>query len=272
MTSAEGGALHRDVLSPWLGTQGEGARQFLENFTRRQGKPIPDASLEDLYCLYALSRCNDLLLRGFQTPAKGETGPAGSASVTHDQDIAFMSGLGLRVVQADTFSPFHHELVTVEQAEDDASPILLQREYCPTLMLGDMLFSRAGVAVKGGRRRVRKAIAENSTLYWAYSRENRPTSDLSCGWGGTSQWRTCFRRDYCIGKYIFMNVDGNYDLANLHPEQANDLTSCERVEWLLHRCLVTSPKPHDDLFPFKDTLGIDASAIDQADETVTPRN
>ena len=61
------------------------------------------------------------------------------------------------------------------------------------------MFSRAGVAVCGGKDYIQPEIAMSSTIYWAFRRKYRPYSDLSHGWGSNSQWRTSFRRDYRIG-------------------------------------------------------------------------
>ena len=98
-----------------------------------------------------------------------------------------------------------------------------------------------------------KDVAEGSTLYWAYRRKNRPYRDLSQGWGSNSQWRTEFRRDYTDGRDFVYNADGTLD-ARLPDPAHEDLSPDERVELLINRCFVRTPEPHNDLFPYNDTL------------------
>ncbi|WP_454774755.1 hypothetical protein [Janthinobacterium tructae] len=85
----------------------------------------------------------------------------------------------------------------------------------------------------------------------------RSVNDLSHGWGGNSQWRTSFRRDYVVGDTRFCNVDGKYDLAAQAADAADAgyspaLTLAERIELLTQRCLVSSTKAHEELWPYDD--------------------
>ncbi|MFD0531918.1 hypothetical protein ACFQ1I_43790 [Kitasatospora arboriphila] len=50
------------------------------------------------------------------------------------------------------FDPFLHEIVEVEQADDPAAPIEVTEVLWPGLMLGELLFSRAGVRVRAAPR------------------------------------------------------------------------------------------------------------------------
>ena len=124
-------------------------------------------------------------------------------------------------------------------------------------MLGNMLFARGGVDVCAGKIIFKPGIADASTLYWADRRKGRPVNDLSDGWGGNSQWRTSFCRDYVVGYTRFYNVDGKCDLAAKAAETADDglfpaLTLAERIELLTQRCLVSSTKAHEELWPYDD--------------------
>ena len=92
---------------------------------------------------------------------------------------------------------------------------------------------------------INKEIAENSTLFWAFRRRNRPTEDLSVGWGHNSQWRTVFRRDYHIGGIFYFNVDAEGDRDGNH-----ELTEFERRELLVHRCFITVNRTDIDIFPY----------------------
>jgi hypothetical protein len=121
-------------------------------------------------------------------------------------------------------------------------------------MLGDMMFSRAGVTVRGGRRYVMKEPAETSCLYWAHWRKHRPTTDLSDGWGSNSQWRTRFRRDYLLDGVYHYNVDVDVGHAG-EP----DLSTAQLRELLVNRCFVTEPEPErsGDHWPYDETAQLD---------------
>jgi hypothetical protein len=247
--SSDDAALHRDALVPWLAENGERARIWLRAFAQRKGSPIPAASHEELWALYALSRINDALLASFQTGTR-----AHAHALSLDHYVAFMRAIGLQAAREAQFSPFFHEIVTVEPAATADAPLMLVREHWPALMLGDLMFSRAGVAISGGGVHVCKEIAETSTMYWAFRRRNRPTYDLSVGWGSNSQWRTALRRDYRIGRTFYFNVDAPHDLTlPTPPSDPDNLPPDVRLELLLHRCFVTVPDQPQLCFPFDDT-------------------
>jgi hypothetical protein len=209
--------------------------------------------VEDLWRLYALSRVNDILLLRFQPGCADGTAWPGPP-VTLQQYLQFANDLGLSVAQEDSFFPFYHEVVEVDQAAAEDHLISITSSSWPCLMLGNMLFSRGGVRVHAGRNHVCKEVAESSTLYWASWRKNRPSDDLSAGWGSNSQWRTRFRRDYRVGGVLYFNVEGSNDLSDYRcGSDRHGLTRAERIELLTNRCFVTTSKPHDDLFPYKDT-------------------
>jgi hypothetical protein len=212
-----------------------------------------------MWNLYALNRVNDLLLMPFQAkPTHRWEHPA----VTPDQYVDFFKGIGLtpfNALENTPFSPFHHEVFEVEESDDADEPVTVTACAWPGLWFGELLFSRAGVWVRGGSRHIRKHVAENSTLYFAYRRLARPTSDLSHGWGHNSQRRTSIRRDYQSGSRLHYNVDGIRRLPL--PEGAaspDGLTAEERLEVCRNRCFICTDKPHDDLAVFWDRWEEDA--------------
>lgn len=253
-------ALHRNLpgaalAHAWLEKHWEEADWF-RAFAERSGDPIPAVEVEDLWRLYALSRLSDTLLLDLQPRRIPDETWRERGDISLDDYRNFMLSLGLQDASTSRFHPFFHEIVTVVPSEDADEPITLLQQHWPTMMLGAMMFSRGGVMVRGGRNHIRKEIAENSTLYWAYRRLNRPTRDPSDGWGSNSQWRTRFRRDYHVGTTLYFNVDAE-------PEEVlyddDGLTPAERRELVLHRCLITSDKPHHDLCPYDDQLQLSAA-------------
>lgn len=203
-----------------------------------------------MWNLYALSRVNDLLLMLFQ----GESTTRSGARMTLSEYTEFFSKIGFTVFEADQFTPFHHEIVRVQQSNEENEPIGVLETIWPGIMFGDMVFSRSGVEVIGGTKHVVKEIAEKSTLYFSHRRSYRKTKDLSMGWGSNSQWRTSFRRDYLSDGNRVYNADGK-NLLNSTPISEPDrdgLTLAERVELCRNRCFVVTSRQDEDLWPFYD--------------------
>jgi hypothetical protein len=243
MLEYDGDALFGDVLQPWLRAN-DGERRWLDELRARRGDPVPAMRQEESWRLYALSRIVELLQLSF-APRTLEEG-WNVAPVTRDEFTRFMDALGMEPVERAGFHPFYHEIVTVDPLPDDDAPPEIAEVLWPGCTLGPLLVSRAGCRVRAGQRHLVKEIAERSTLYWAYARNNRRTQDLGLGWGGSSQWRTAFRRDYALDGTLHYNVDGR----DPGPGAGIDLDAIERAELLRHRCFVTSTRPSDDLWPY----------------------
>jgi hypothetical protein len=195
--------------------------------------------------------------------------------IGEDDYARFFEALGFERHSEPTFSPFYHEIVQVEETADDAAAVEIVRQFWPGLRYGELMFARAGVGVRCSGKVLTKAIAEQSTLYWAHRRLRRPTQDLSVGWGHNSQWRTRFRRDYADDEHYYFNVDGDIDIGGPVPRWHADssevgsgeydpgddpehpLPPAARRELLVHRCFVRSTPPHGDRFPYEDTLTLE---------------
>jgi len=105
----EGDELSRDVLTPWLNAADE-ERRWLEAFGRRRGSPIPDPTIEELWRMFALSRVAQLLIR------------------LHPAQLpSLLDPLGPKRVGSRACHPFLHEIVAVEQADDE--PVVVE-ETC----------------------------------------------------------------------------------------------------------------------------------------------
>jgi hypothetical protein len=262
---------YRDVLMPYLDDtlrameplRAYGDIEARHWRKRKTGLAYDDPHQVNLWHLYALSRVSDLLLAPF-TPV-GDTAQFSPFNETWEvlslrveERTAWFQALGMHPIEASSFHPFYHEVVSVEQSPDPTEPITLVETIWPGFMLGQMLFCRAGVKVRGGSQHITKRIAETSTLYWSYRRNNRSTDDLSHGWGSNSQWGTDFRRDYDSGLTFYYNVDGGVPVDEPHPDHMDNppavpLSREERIELLTHRCFIVRDKPHTDLWPFDDT-------------------
>lgn len=251
ITDYKSSALDQEILTPWLPK----AVALMKNLLPFQQVSGPDDDQERLYGLwdlYALSRISDQLLLGFQsTTLKAWDGP----SVTRQQYVRFFEELGFASFDAkpgEFFSPYHHEIFQVEQSTDGSEPITIHSTEWPGLCFGNMLFSRAGVRIRGGAQFVVKDVAETSTLYFSYSRLRRSTEDLSMGWGHNSQWRTRFRRDYEHPGRLYYNVDGKDSLFSspATDRDRDELTSDERIELCKNRCFIRTTKPSEDLWPY----------------------
>lgn len=247
-----GSEIGRDILEPWLEAS-EHQIAWLKSFGDRKGDPIPPATNEELWDLYALGRANEVMLLRFQQGRADGTDWQGPPIAPPDY-ANFMELMGLKVVTESQFSPFYHEIVEVDH-DLQASTIEIMETVWPCLMLGPMMFSRAGVRIAANRSHISKEVAESSTLYWAFRRKNRPFHDLSHGWGHNSQWRTEFRRDYRFSSKLYFNVDAEYDASSWRERlqedgDEDDLTDEDYIELITHRCFVRTTKPHDDRFPY----------------------
>jgi hypothetical protein len=244
-----------DLLDAWLRSNPDQA-DWLKHFADSYG-PISTPPVADRWRLYALSRVLQILVLRFQTGA-ADRSPWPGPQLSMAELCSFGERLGLSSEFPATFSPFDCEIVEAVHGTDPLQQITLIQTRWPCFMLGPMLIFRAGTSVQGGDAVFNAAAASCSTLYWAVRRKHRAYDDLSLGWGSNSQWRTEFRRDYRVLGRCFYNVDGLHDLSAqptgpYEPESAEySLTPEERIELLIHRCLVSTTKPSDDLWPYHD--------------------
>ncbi|GAB5492742.1 MAG: hypothetical protein Phog2KO_29570 [Phototrophicaceae bacterium] len=256
--------IYNDILLPWL-ARAEKEKIWLAEFSNREGKPYPDATIEDLWRLYALSRISDICLLKFQPFTQVETYDNASweMDITLSQYSEFFESLGLYIKNYNTFHPFFHEIVKVEETHDVDAPITIVETLWDCMMLGDMMFSRAGVIVQGGKNFINKKVVESSKLYWTYLRRYKPYNDLSHGWGSNSQWRTEFRRDYLTDGYFYYNVDAmnesdfstGLDLTDENVLQDEldgvPINQLEKIELLRNRCLIHAQVESEyDFYPY----------------------
>lgn len=250
----QGSSAYADVLQPWL-PQALQAMAVLSPFAEdrygERGDPCRDGDPQKfscLECLYALSRVNDLLLIRFE-PRPSEPldvyGLSPTAAISAAEYLAWWQALGMtRIADSQPFHPFYHEIVNVEQADDPDEPIQVVRTKWPGFVLGQMLFSRAGVQVRGGTNHIVKRIAETSRLYWTFARRNRPTYDDSHGWGHNSQWGTDFRRDYVTAEAYEYNVDAGNPLVDADGQlnsyvASQEISIQEAIEVIRNRCFIS---------------------------------
>ncbi|MFZ6770009.1 SEL1-like repeat protein [Undibacterium sp. Di26W] len=195
MRDYKGTSLWQDVfLDKW--TELENIRvKYLELKNRAcMHKPWPPIQTDELYDFYSVSRLSDLMLGAL--PANNTKYDSGR-HITLDNYITLFEHIGFTAVWPQHFHPFQCEIVEIEQGEGDDVELLTT--LWPAIMLGNMMFSRAGVKVRAPQHLLKKSFAETSVLYWSYTRNARRTIDLSQGWGSNSQWRTIFRRDFDLG-------------------------------------------------------------------------
>jgi hypothetical protein len=244
-----------DLLDAWLRSNPDQA-EWLKHFADSYG-PTSTPPVADRWRLYALSRVLQILVLRFQTGAADQS-PWPGPQLSMAELCSFGERLGLSWEFPATFSPFDCEIVEAVHGTDPLQELTLIQTRWPCFMLGPMLIFRAGTSVQGVDAVFNAAAASCSTLYWAVRRKHRPYDDLSLGWGSNSQWRTEFRRDYRVLGRCFYNVDGLHDLSAqpagpYEPESAEySLTPEERIELLIHRCLVSTTNPSDDLWPYHD--------------------
>lgn len=253
----EGAEPCETIVAPWLDRAQNGYRARLATaaedsawWAERETDPGSD---ELMWELYALHRVSDRLLLTLQPPLEepGSPNPQ-QPSLSERQYLDVFTALGMTPIEdGAAFDPFLHEIVDVEQADDPHTPIEITETLWPGLMLGRLLFNRAGVRIRAGIKHAQHGVADRSPLYWTFLRHHRPTIDLSQGWGTNSQWRTSLRLDYRTPAGDRLNAAGNHPIdgnTDLHPDHPNNLspeerllTPAERRELLRHRCLLRTP-------------------------------
>ncbi|MBR7833638.1 hypothetical protein KDL01_10210 [Actinospica durhamensis] len=245
-----GPAAHRDVLAPWADGHAAAVAELLAPLAVHGGWRRVEYVWGDLLeQAYALCRVSDLLLLGFQSPLPSEIEKPWAHElhlpesgreprIAEDEYVSFFAALGMRREEVARFDPFFHEIAAVEQSEDPAAPIEVAQESWPCLMLGELLFSRAGVRVRAGEQHAVAGLADRSTLNEVFLRRYRPTYDMSLGWGTNSQWKTDFRRDYLTADAYQFNVDADADIDEETEFGDARLTPSERRDLLRHRCVV----------------------------------
>lgn len=215
-------------------------------------EPEDDGLMEMLWQLYAASRVRDVLLLAHQPvpaddcvreldEALGRQQPV-FRPVPAGQVTEFFAAIGCRPVTEASFDPILHEILTCKAADRPGAPIEITGQEWPALMLGDLVFARAGVHVRAGSAHAVPGVADRSTLHWEYWRRHRATSDGSFWWGHNSQWRTEFRRDYITARGRVYDFDALFSSflrlmpGRLADEGAQHPLTADQASFIKNRC------------------------------------
>jgi TPR repeat protein len=234
-------------------------RRQLRNIRQRPDgrRGWPECGTGELYDLYAAQRLSDQMLSAWRGGAWG-----GFEGLPMDRAryVDFWQGLGFEPREPRRFHPILCEVVKVIQSDDGDEAVHVVETLWPALMLGPMVFVRAGVRVRAPRARLVAGIADEATMYWTYTRAHRGTEDPSLGWGHNSQWSTSFRRDLVLADRFAWNVDA-FEPNDLEHAKDGDsdlegLSLCMRRELLRHRSLTNAfpPLKSVEFYPYKDML------------------
>lgn len=226
-------------------------------------EPETDELLSTLWQLYAASRVRDALLLAHQ-PAPADDSVRELDKALHReqprcrpvpvaQTTEFFAAIGCEPVTEAGFDPILHEIIACEPAADPNAPIEVTGQAWPALMIGELVFGRAGVRVRAGAAHAVPGIADRSTLHWAYWRRHRQTSDGSHRWGHNSQWRTEIRRDYLTsgGRVYDYDAFSTYNrsrrLFRADDGVVRPLTQ-EQASFIKNRCLLRGTDEPDCRF------------------------
>jgi hypothetical protein len=212
-----------------------------------------------LWQMYAASRVRDVLLLAHQPgPADDSVRELDEAlgrrqprfrSVPVDQVTQFFASMGCRPVTDTSFDPILHEIITCEPDCDADAPIQVTGHAWPALMIGELVFTRAGIHVRAGSLHAVPGIEDRSTLHWEYWRRHRITSDGSFFWGHNSQWKTELRRDYITSRGRVYDFDALSSYSRrirqtLTGDSAPQPLTADQASFIKNRCqLRTNDKP-----------------------------
>ncbi|MFZ6778935.1 SEL1-like repeat protein [Undibacterium sp. Ji83W] len=246
----EGDSLWEDViLKKW--ERFRDARQYFSEQKNRKCayKPWPPTTWFELDALFHAARTNESLISLLhpENPRYRRT------NLTLDKYISLFEHVGFDIHWPTQFHPFHCEVVEVEQTE--GGDIEIVETLWPEIMLGNLMFSRAGVRVRAPTHLLTKGIADRHCLYWCYVRDLRTRS---CHESDSDSIE--FRRDFDLGDRYAYNVDGGskFEITDLtNPFEADfvdsDLSVEERISLLRYRCAVNVEYPNFETFwPYED--------------------
>ncbi len=229
-------------------------------------EPGTDELHETLWQLYAASRVRDVLLLAHQPDPADDSvreldqalhrEQPGFLPVPADQVTRFFARIGAQPVTKASFDPILHEIISCEAVDQPNAPIQVTGQAWPALIIGELVFTRAGVHVRAGSAHALPGVADRSTLHWEYWRRHRTTSDGSFWWGHNSQWRTSLRRDYITSRgHVY-----DYDAFSSFSRQLRLLTAddsadgpltAEQVSLIKNRCqLLDDGEPRFDYLNF----------------------
>lgn len=230
-------------------------------------EPETDDLRTTLWQLYAATRVRDALLLPHQPgPVDDSVRELDEAlhreqprcrPVPVVQTTQFFAAIGCRPVTEASFDPILHEIVTCEPAGGPDAPILITGQAWPALVIGELVFARAGVHVRAGAAHAVPGIADRSTLHWEYWRRHRITSDGSFWWGHNSQWKTEIRRDYITGSGHVYDFDAFSSFSrarrlHLADDSAQQVPlTADQGSFIKNRCqLCTDDEPGFDYIDY----------------------
>jgi len=237
--------------------------EFLQKISTKND--IPKFTQEISWSFYSFHRFNEILLLSFQKPKFSKSKDI--SKITLDQYIQIMTQVGLEVCQHKTFDPIWHQIVEVEYHQDDEKDIEIVLEIWPACKLKNLVMSRAGCKVIGGKNKINKNIAENYTLYWSHWRLDKKYNDQSLAWGSNSQWRTNFRRDYVLDKCLIYNHDADIIISDnqyifadegikkkfdkgYYNQDFPNFTNYQIIELITNRSLIFSNINNIEVYPY----------------------
>src|SRR5262249_20414243 len=112
-----------------------------------------------------------------------------------DQMTQFFAAIGCRPVTDASFDPILHEIITCEAADDPDAPIQVIGQTWPALMIGELVFTRAGAKVRARSAHAAPAVADPPTAHREdWRSQGTPGAGPFCG-GPTPHGKTEPRRD-----------------------------------------------------------------------------
>ena len=254
------------TLEEWMAALPDEERDRFVRLKEAEGDRWSAVEPSDRWLLYALSRVSDLLITRLQCGygrANMDIARGYDVNGFINSYLHFFKQLGFEQRTVDAFHPFFCEVVEVVE-DIDPNVVLLDQRW-PCIMLGRMMFARAGVVVSSGDGQLLVGVVDSATLFWTHMRKDRKTTDLSVGWGQNSQWSTSFRRDFeCAGFFAYnvdemgrgvaLRADGQHVVedAREYDIMPGNMPPSHRIDLLRYRCAATFTLTEDDIWPYHD--------------------
>jgi len=232
----------------WYVQQGGYLREVRSKWCRNIERNFPP--LEVLTSLFSASVLNNLFIAQLSKVDDMSLIPFDLSTY---QEMT-LNWLGFDHRPVSIFHPFYCEIVEVIERQDtDTSGVQIIDCKWPCLMLGKLMFSRAGVIISAPKSSgYVRGVADKSKLFWCDFRANRPTHCPSHSWGTNSMWDQELRCDFETETELCYNQQTQDDpdriclpLArkNSYGEAIEDfmpdMTDAERMAFIQHRCATT---------------------------------
>ena len=222
----------------------------IKNKIRRGEFDLQD---DELWELYAISCVLDVLTLRYQPNNNADESNWLGPDLSLEHILEFIDKIGLTSKPVNYFHTFSCEIIEAIPGEKNFD---IAKVFFPSIFIENLIIKRAGVQITLNPIQFNLKLVNNTSIYWEHIRKNRNFYNQSQGWGGNSQWRTCFRIDLETKENYIYNFNGNLNLNKPSSKEIdylkdNGIKLEEAIELLKYRHFLNVSKNDNDLYPYQ---------------------